>query len=103
METKICKGCGKEFPISEFKKIGKRSGGFSYLVFCTSCMAKRQAEGFARRRNNKEKELEKQLTDTRKLRLQEFTPRELMEELARRGYEGKLQYTQVHVIDITNF
>lgn len=33
--------------------------------------------------------------------IDKFTPRELMEELARRGYRGKLQYTQE--IDITKF
>ena len=39
----------------------------------------------------------------RQLTLQDYTPRELMEELARRGYEGKLTYTHVETIDITNF
>lgn len=33
--------------------------------------------------------------------LDKFTPRELMEELARRGYKGKLQFTQE--VDITSF
>ena len=33
--------------------------------------------------------------------LGQFTPRELMTELANRGYSGKLTYTQT--IDITNF
>jgi hypothetical protein len=35
--------------------------------------------------------------------LEQYTPRELIEELSRRGYKGKLQYTQVHVIDLENF
>ena len=39
----------------------------------------------------------------RNARLAEFTPRELMAELARRGYEGKLTYTRVEEIDINNF
>ena len=33
--------------------------------------------------------------------LDSFSPRDLMNELARRGYKGKLQYLQE--IDITNF
>ena len=33
--------------------------------------------------------------------LDQFTPRDLMNELARRGYKGKLSYTKE--IDITNF
>ena len=32
--------------------------------------------------------------------LQEFTPRELILELKRRGYKGELQYVEVHNIDI---
>lgn len=37
------------------------------------------------------------------LGLSAYTPRQLMEELARRGYEGKLTYTKIVTIDITNF
>ncbi|MBR0291023.1 MAG: hypothetical protein IJQ79_02700 [Bacteroidales bacterium] len=37
----------------------------------------------------------------RKPSISSFTPRELMEELARRGYRGKLTYQQE--IDITKF
>lgn len=33
--------------------------------------------------------------------LDKYSPRELMQELSRRGYEGRLTYKQV--IDITNF
>lgn len=33
--------------------------------------------------------------------LDKYSPRELMQELARRGYEGRITYKQV--IDITNF
>lgn len=33
--------------------------------------------------------------------LKDYTPRELMVELARRGYEGVLTYTERKTIDIT--
>ena len=33
-------------------------------------------------------------------RLKDFTPRELMVELARRGYKGSLEFTETRVIDI---
>lgn len=35
--------------------------------------------------------------------LSRFTPRQLMEELARRGYKGELTYVRVERIDITHF
>ena len=35
--------------------------------------------------------------------LDKYSPRELMQELAKRGYEGKLAYTYKQIIDIQNF
>lgn len=35
--------------------------------------------------------------------LSKFTPRQLMEELKRRGYTGKLQYVEVKTIDLNTF
>lgn len=43
------------------------------------------------------------VNDARQLRLKDFTPRELMEELAARGYKGTLTFTVVQTIDITDF
>lgn len=36
-------------------------------------------------------------------RLADYSPRDLMTELARRGYKGKLTYTKVEGINIENF
>lgn len=47
--------------------------------------------------------LNENILRAKKMRLSEFTPRELMEELVRRGYKGKLSYTEVHEIDLSNF
>lgn len=33
--------------------------------------------------------------------LSEFTPIELMKELAHRGYSGKLEYPEIRVVDIS--
>lgn len=33
--------------------------------------------------------------------LESYTPRQLMEELARRGYRGTLTYTETRTIDLT--
>mgnify|MGYP006896759018 CR=1 FL=1 len=89
METmKNCKDCGRELPETQFKKTrwGTRAS------VCNECAnAKRKLS------------VESKTEDARKMRLSEFEPRELMEELARRGYEGKLTFTRVITIDITNF
>lgn len=60
-------------------------------------------KGHQKKKKEKAEALYKQLEEARKARLSEFTPRELMQELASRGYEGTLRYTQVQEIDISNF
>jgi hypothetical protein len=39
--------------------------------------------------------------ENRQLCLADFTPRELMAELKRRGYEGKITYVETHTIDLS--
>lgn len=95
METKKCTCCGKELPIEEFAKTG-----FGVLTICKPCMVLKRAAGH--KRNLVAKKLQEELSVARTARLSEFTPRELMEELSRRGYNGKLTYTEVHEIDIQN-
>lgn len=90
--TKVCNCCGRELTIDHFRKT--RWGGYSQN--CNECLTKHILE--ARNANKQQKAQEA----TRKS-LSTFTPRELMQELARRGYEGKLTYTRVEEIDITNF
>lgn len=92
METKVCKCCGKELPITEFavRGIKGHKGEKKVTDFCKSCMAERVASG----RN-------KAINDVRVMRLKDFTPRELMAELKRRGYEGKLTYIETHTIDLS--
>ena len=95
---KICKDCGRELPIINFKKT--RFGGRAGV--CTECATRKLRENKARKKEDEElkKEKVKSMLDNRKQMLSEFKPRELMEELARRGYKGKLSYT--NVIDICN-
>lgn len=92
METKVCKCCGKELSITEFAVRGIRGmkGERKVTDFCKSCMAEKVANG----RN-------KAINNVKMTRLKDFTPRELMEELKRRGYEGKLTYTETHIIDLS--
>lgn len=95
-ETRICKVCGKELPIEKFSK-----NPFGYVSVCKDCAATRKRETY--RKKKSAENLEKELVDAKAMRLQDFTPLELMDELARRGYRGKLQYVQVHEINIENF
>lgn len=90
METKVCKSCGRELPLSEFhKKTSSRDGHQSY---CKECFAK-----LARERLNSLRAAAAE----KEVGLSAYTPRQLMNELARRGYMGKLEFVERHVIDIT--
>ena len=97
--SKECKCCGATKTIDHFKK--SRWGG--YVSVCTECANQKRHDTNVRKKQ--EKELEKarvkNAIDNRRQILSEFKPRELMEELARRGYKGNLTYTQT--IDICNF
>ena len=88
METQKCKCCGRELPVENFKM----TRWSTRAQVCNDCALEH------RKGNHKAKQY-----GARQLTLQDYTPRELMEELARRGYEGKLTYTRVETIDITNF
>lgn len=89
METnkvKRCYKCGRVLPIEQFYK--NRSMPDGLQTACKDCIKERDKERQNRRKATK---------------IEKFTSRELMEELARRGYRGKLEFIEVHTIDITNF
>lgn len=82
-ETKKCKCCGRELPISMFTK-----GGYGIHNTCKECaVKKRQA---TKEKKDKERNYENEIEQAKKMRLLDFTPRDLMEELKRRGYRGKI-------------
>ena len=72
-ETKVCKCCGKEKPLSEFHKKGS-----GYRTICKMCQA---GESGASEK------------------FKEFTSRELWEELKRRGYIGPIKKQVVETLD----
>lgn len=76
--TKVCKVCGNELPLDCFNRHGRSSDG--YASVCKACTKKQKG--------------------TTNLELAKFTPRELIAELAARGYHGKLVYVQRHEIDV---
>lgn len=101
METKVCKTCGRELPVENFHK-GRANGVEFVMSICHECWHERQIAG---RRKAKEKRVTKQIDlveDAKRKRLSEFTPRELMLELKRRGYEGELAFVEVHKIDLSS-
>lgn len=90
--TKVCKSCGRELPIGQF--------GVSHLgtfSTCRECVRKHQAQAHQKRRV--EKQQTKNVEAAKRTRLSEFTPRELMAELKRRGYEYTMRYVETHVIN----
>lgn len=95
METKVCKCCGRELTTDKFVR-----NGWGITDVCIDCANEKRKEN-----REKKKALKQQAVDAvnaRALRLHDFLPRELMEELKRRGYEGKLRFVQVHEIDLSS-
>ena len=92
IKTKVCSRCGRELPRTEFPKNAQSRDG--HLGVCKKCHRKRMNDY---RRNLAEKA---RLYDMRG-GLKDYTPRDLMLELKRRGYEGVLSFTERKTIDIS--
>lgn len=98
-DKKSCTCCGQVKTLDHFKltRWGTR------VNVCTECAIQKARDNKLRKKQEEETEKanEDAKKNERKKMLEQFTPRELMEELARRGYTGELTYTMK--IDITNF
>ena len=92
-ETKKCKRCGSVLPIEQMYH-----NALGAISVCLDCRKEAYHATIAKRKERKD--LQGQLEDAKSARLSSFTPRELMQELKRRGYEGTLTYTEVHTIDL---
>ena len=71
---KKCKCCGKELPLSYFRKYAQ-----GYRSICIAC--ERKENGVSEK-------------------FKEFTSRELIEELISRGYKGELKYVKVETFKL---
>ncbi len=94
--VKTCKCCRRELPINNFKK-----GRWGYVSVCIECDKKHRAEKRKARIDKAKQKIEDVRAENRQLCLNDFTPRELMAELKRRGYEGKITYVETHTIDLS--
>jgi ribosome-binding protein aMBF1 (putative translation factor) len=97
METRVCRCCGRELPLNNFKKT--RYG--SYVSVCTECSTKKLRENKQKRLDEQKQKVEDVRAENRQLCLADFSPRELMAELKRRGYDGKITYVETHTIDLS--
>lgn len=93
-EKRVCKQCGKELPLTSFFR-----NKYGYTQVCKECARANRAS--KKQSKTELAQLKRQLEIARQLRISQFSPRELMAELHRQGYEGTLRYTGVHTIDIS--
>lgn len=77
VKTKKCTRCGRELPVTEFYKKTDSPDGLQ--TWCKECLKKQQ-----RKRESGG------VSDE----LKTYTARQLMEELAKRGYRGELEYVK---------
>lgn len=84
---KQCNVCGQLLPEENFSKSNAAKDGLQRT--CKACQSKYNKQ-------HKEKKTLEKKEET----LAKFTPRELMAELYKRGYRGKLTYTQEITVNI---
>lgn len=96
--TKKCSCCGQELPVSEFQT--DRQG--NPISVCKSCMSKKRLEGHERKKTERKAKAEEQIQAIKNARLSQFTPRELMTELKRRGFSFTMKFEEVVVKTINS-
>lgn len=100
--TKVCKRCGREHPVSEFGRHSKTKDG--YQPVCKECRSK-EMKGVPRpvRKGKSEKPInpepiKKKGQDDKIVTLSQFTDDQLIEEIRRRGWNGRLSIVHNYML-----
>lgn len=80
IKTKKCLKCGRELPVTEFYKKSKAPDGLQ--AWCKKCQCEAVRSGCKYESGGASEEMRM------------YTSRQLMEELAKRGYRGELEYVK---------
>lgn len=92
--TKVCKRCGQELPVSAFGRHSKTRDG--YQPVCRLCLSK-QKKGKPRAAKMKKAEGD-DVTNVTPPSLDQFTDDQLIEEIRRRGWGGRLSITHNYML-----
>ena len=84
METKVCTKYGRELPLDKFSKRSRGKDGLSPC--CKDCANKYMREWYVAKKNATTEEVVTPEPVKERV-LSDYTPRELMAELKRKGYE----------------
>jgi len=91
--TKVCKRCGQELPISEFGKHHKTKDG--YQPVCRSCRSK-EMKGVSQKevKDRAKEKTEFTFVPDMPTMLEQYTDDQLIEELRKRGWSGRITQTK---------
>lgn len=105
----ICDRCGGYFEEQDMTR-----GRYGIIGICKTCTGKAHSEGAKNRKHKQDamkqelqelrieiSELKRQLADKNKNVLANVTPREMLLELKKRGYEGTLEYVSRKTVDLS--
>ena len=82
--TKVCSQCGRELPIEDFYQHKNAKDGYSTM--CKECHKKRM------KAQNEERKRLLEIARSGGKQLKDYSPRELMQSLQKRGFYGILHY-----------
>lgn len=93
--TKVCKRCHRELPISEFGRHSKTKDG--YQPVCKECRSK-DMKGVPQKKGKKEEPVEDKSVPYSLVSLDRFSDDQLIAEIRRRGWNGRLTITKNYML-----